>query len=135
MELPSLTSRFFVQQSLRALERRGTEPELARTLAEVLDRDPNTDEAKAAYTERNYLREQLRRAREELERTHAKLEASRRVADRSKTRSKRLAERNRFLTARYSGRRYRLVDALMRVVCRILGIALLTGRSRPSTDR
>jgi hypothetical protein len=109
------------RQNLRALERLGTEPELARALGEALARSSGADEAGSKHAESQRLQQQLSLAHKKLERTHAKLEASR-------TRSKELAQRNRLLTVRYSARRYRLADALVGVALRIPRIAKLVWR-------
>jgi hypothetical protein len=128
MHVANDASRYFLQQSLKVLEHRGTESELARTLAEVLDKNSEVGDAQTVHTERHDLHEQLMRAREELVRTRAKLEASRRAIDRSRAQSKRLAQRNRQLVARYSGRRYALVDSLIGKVHQIPGIGNLVRR-------
>ena len=124
MKMPNETSRFVIRQNLETLQRLGTEPELAQTLATVLDRASRADEGRTAHTEIRELREQLLQAREQLERTSAKLEASRRVAQRSRSRSKRLAERNRQLAAR----RYTPLDSLASRVLRIPWIGKLVRR-------
>jgi hypothetical protein len=100
---------------------RGTQPDLARALREALDKSSGPSETGTEGAERERLHQQLSLAHKKLERTRAKLEASR-------TRSKELAERNRLLNARYSARRYRLVDAFVRIALRIPGIGKLVGR-------
>jgi hypothetical protein len=110
-----------VRQLLRVLERRGTQPELARALREALDKSSGMGESAIENAERQRLQQQLSLTHEKLERTRAKLEAAR-------TRNKELAKRNRLLTARYSGRRYRLADAFLGIALRIPGIGKLVGR-------
>jgi hypothetical protein len=52
MPMPNEAGRFVVMQTLKALERQGTQPELTRTIAEVLDKSPQTNEMMAERAER-----------------------------------------------------------------------------------
>ncbi len=89
---------FFAKQRLKTLERNGTEPELARALAEAISRsNPTVIEL-----------------------------------ERSRIRSKELAQRNRLLAARYSARRYRLADAIVDSVLKIPGLGRLARRKDAS---
>ena len=116
------------QQNLRALKRLETDPELARALAEALDKSSGTSETGVERVERERLQHQLSLAHKKLERTRAKLEVSRKTVNRLRARSKRLAQRNRLLTARYSSRRYTLADAFASIALRIPGIEKLVRR-------
>jgi hypothetical protein len=99
------------RHNLKALERLGTDPELTRALVKALEKSSGTS---LGETEREHLQRRLSLS-------HKKLEASR-------TRSKRLARRNRLLIARYSGRRYRFADAFVSLALRIPGIGELMRR-------
>ncbi len=149
MPMRNEAGRFVVLQSLRALERRGTEPELKRTIAEVLDRYPQTNGVMAERAERLHLQKELSLAQRRLEQTRARLETSREVSQRSQTKAQRaqaraqrlqerierLAEHNRLLTARLSGRRYRLADTLATVAARTPVLGKLIQRNNTAEDR
>jgi hypothetical protein len=115
-------NQFFGWQNLRALDRLGTEPELARALEKSI--------ATSTRAEPNWdsLHRQLSLAHKELEQTRAKLEASKKRAQRLKARSERLAEHSSLLTARYSARRYKFADAVVRMVLRVPKVGKLVRR-------
>jgi hypothetical protein len=115
MEQSSDPERFVVRQTVETLRRLGGQPELAKTLAERLDEDERAQEISAGHAQRQRLQRQLSLTQARLERTRARLEALR-------TRNKGLAQRNRLLTARYSGRRYRLADAFVSIALRLPGL-------------
>ena len=124
MEISSDPSRFVLRQTVETLQRLGTEPELARTLAQRLDEDAR--DAGAEHTQR--LEQQLAMTRKKLERTRARLEAAR-------TRNRELAKRNRLLTVRHSSRRHRLADTFLGIVSRLPGIGRLMGRKGAAEDQ
>ena len=149
MPMPNEAGRFVVMQTLKALERRGTQPELRRTIAEVLDKSPQTNEAMAERAERIHRERELSVAQKKLEQTHARLEASRGTtqrlhtkvqrlqarAQRLETRAERLEEHNRLLNARLSGRRYRLADALATIASRTPMLGKLVQRQDTAENR
>lgn len=126
IELSNDSSRFVLRQTVETLQHLGTEPDLAQTLAMVLEEDARTQEIRAAQSQR--LEQQLSVTRNRLERTRARLEAAR-------TRNRRLAKRNRRLTGDYSGRRYRVVDALVRIASRLPGIGPLVKQKGAAGDQ
>ena len=105
----------------KAVERRGTDPELAGALREALDKSSPASESGTEGAERQRLQRQLSVTHEKLVRTRAKLEVSR-------TKTREIAERNRLLTARFSARRYVLVDTFVGLARRIPGIESLVRR-------
>ncbi len=109
------------RQNLNALERLGTDPELARSLSEALKRQGSRD-TRNERAESRRLQRQLSLAQKKLARIQGKLKASRRNAQISRAKSESLAEYNRLLTARYSQRRYKLADTLAGFALRIQGI-------------
>jgi hypothetical protein len=119
-------ARAFALENLRALERLGTEPELARALDIALE---NTFGAE-------YARSQLAATRTQLQETRKRLQKGitnhRQRAERFKARSEELerdneslAEANAHLKGHYSSRRYRLVDLLTDGALKIPGIKRL----------
>ncbi len=148
MTMRNEAGRFVVLQTLKALERKGTQPELMRTIAEVLDRDAQTNEVMAERAERIHLERELSLAHRRLEQARARLEASRESAQRSKTkaqraqakaqrlqkRGERLAEHNRLLTARLSGRCYKLADTLAALAARTPVLGTLIQRKSTSEN-
>lgn len=123
------------RQNLEALERLGTEPELARALSEALNKSSIRNEEDARRAERVRLEQQLSRAHKQLERTRAKLEASKKRAQRMKARGERLAEHNLQLTARCSARRYTLADAVVDIALRVPKIGKLVRRGKTAENR
>jgi hypothetical protein len=135
-------SRFFALQTLRALERRSTDPELTRTLAELLEKSPQTSEAMAERAQREDLQQELALAHKRLEQTRTRLEASRGIAHRLRTRvqrlqarDERLAEQNDLLTARSSGRRYRFGETLAAIALRTPVLGKLVRRKLTADNR
>ncbi|MGH3147882.1 MAG: hypothetical protein ACRDTR_18995, partial [Rubrobacter sp.] len=124
-------TRLLVGQNLRALERLGTEPELAQAVARSL---AASEEADPEY-EREELRRQLALFRERFEQTRAKLEASRKRAQSLKARNERLAEQNRLLTTSRSARRYTFADAVVAKALRVPGLGKLVRREKATKDR
>src|SRR5215210_9361537 len=118
------------------------EPELTRVIAEVLDRNPQTNEAMAERAKAESLQQELSLAHKKLEQTRGRLEVVRGNMQRLQTglhrlqaraqelkaRGERLAEHNDLLSARYSARRYRLADAFVGVALRMPVVGKLMRR-------
>lgn len=115
MDFSKASKRAFARQNLKALERLGTEPELARVLAQALDK-PSTSEARAERAE-----EENERAKRELKQARANLAELR-------TRNQGLEQHCSQLTTHYSSRRYRLADTLTNNALRIPGVGKLVRR-------
>jgi hypothetical protein len=115
LDLSSYTEHFLAQDSLKVLERRGTEPELTRTLKE------NLETSSHAIAHSGYADEQMDNALTRLRASskdlhnlkieNRKLEA--RVADLTRERTR--------LLSHYSSRRYKLVDKAVETFLRIPG--------------
>ncbi len=149
MPMPNEAGRFVVMQTLKALERRDTEPELTRTIAEVLDKSPQTNEVRAERAERIHRERELSVAQKKLEQTRARLEASRGATQslhakvqrlqartqRLQSRAESLEKRNRLLNVRFSGRRYRLADTLAAIASRTPMLGKLVQRQDTAEDR
>ena len=120
MDLSKDVKRTFARQNLKALEGLGTDPELARTLAEALDKT-STSEARAEHSEK-----ETERAKRELKQARANLAELR-------ARNQGLEQHCSQLAAHYSSRRYKLADTLTDSALRIPGVGKLVRRKDHST--
>lgn len=110
LDLTGYSESYFARENLRALERAGTEPDLAAALTEALD------SGSYIIAHSGYKEEQVEHFKKSNERV-MKMNAL-------------LKKHNADIAARYSKRRYRAVDAVAETVLRIPGAKSLLRRLR-----
>lgn len=129
LSLVSENARAFALENLRALERLGTEPELARALDTALE---NSFGGK-------HLRRQLDLTRTELQETrrrmHKGVTKHRERAGRFKSRAEELEMDNERLKGHYSSRRYRIADLIANGVLKMPGLKRLLRKAAGKTGR
>jgi hypothetical protein len=133
LDLSEYSENFFARENLRALERRGTEPELIRALDEALERGGQII-AHSGYKEENLdnVRSRLQAARRRAKGLRAKSEMLAQQKSKLIKKNERLIRRNKLLrisnarlTARCSIRRYKLVDSIFDGASRKPGLGWL----------
>lgn len=140
LSLDSENAKAFALENLRALERLGKEPELARALDAALKRSSGAEHARrqlaATSTELLETKRRLREAgtkhRHNVEQLRSRAEALKTSNERLKKRTaelkmsnERLVEANTYLKVHSARRRYRLADLLANVALKVPGITRL----------
>ncbi|HEX2739500.1 MAG TPA: hypothetical protein VHM69_03555 [Rubrobacter sp.] len=138
LSLQGENGRAYALENLKALERLGTEPELARALDTALENSFGGEHLRRRLDEtRAELLETRRRAHKGVTKHRERAERFKSLAEELEMDNKRLAEANAHLKGHYSSRRYRLVDLLANGALKMPGLkrllrkaATLTGASR-----
>ena len=134
MSLQGENGRAYALENLKALERLGTEPELARALDTALENSFGGEHLRRRLDEtRAELLETRRRAQKGVTKHRERAERFKSLAEELEMDNKRLAEANAHLKGHYSSRRYRLVDLLANGALKMPGLKRLLRKAAPLT--